>query len=166
MKFFVAVNGGRVELELSREAGVLVARVAEQALRVDLSPVGDGAAYSMLVDGRSYDVTIDPGERGLVVQLGGERVEVAIEDEREHAAHQLAGAQATGRRDVRAVMPGIVVDVRVAAGDKVEEGQTLVILEAMKMQNPILSDGGGTVRAVRTGRGQAVAAGAVLIELE
>lgn len=67
---------------------------------------------------------------------------------------------------VGAPMPGVVVDVKVAVGDEVEEGQTLVVLEAMKMQNPLAAEGPGKVTKVVVAAGEAVAAGALLAEIE
>jgi biotin carboxyl carrier protein len=106
------------------------------------------------------------GERGLVVQLLGRRIEVQVEDERERTAHAVAGAKPAGPRAVCAVMPGIVVEVAVREGDVVADGQTLLVLEAMKMRNPIAADGAGRVKRVLTKAGQAVAGGALLVELE
>jgi biotin carboxyl carrier protein len=63
-------------------------------------------------------------------------------------------------------MPGIVVEVRIAEGDAVEEGQTLVVLEAMKMQNPLAAEAPGKVTRVVCKKGEAVAAGALLLEIE
>ncbi|MCB9919814.1 MAG: acetyl-CoA carboxylase biotin carboxyl carrier protein subunit [Planctomycetes bacterium] len=63
-------------------------------------------------------------------------------------------------------MPGIVVSVDVSVGDEVTEGQTLLIVEAMKMQNPITADGNGTVEAIHVAAGQAVAAGDTLLRLD
>ncbi|MCA8972380.1 MAG: acetyl-CoA carboxylase biotin carboxyl carrier protein subunit [Planctomycetes bacterium] len=63
-------------------------------------------------------------------------------------------------------MPGIVVSVDVSVGDSVTAGQTLLIVEAMKMQNPITADGDGTVEAIQVAPGQAVAAGDTLLRLD
>ena len=63
-------------------------------------------------------------------------------------------------------MPGIVVEVRVAVGDQVVAGQTLAVLEAMKMQNPMQAEADGVVRRVLVEAGQAVAGGALLLEIE
>ena len=66
----------------------------------------------------------------------------------------------------RSQIPGRVVDVRVSAGDLVSAGTTLVVLEAMKMQNEIQAESDARVVAVLCAAGQAVEAGAILIRLE
>jgi pyruvate carboxylase subunit B len=63
-------------------------------------------------------------------------------------------------------MPGLVLRVQVAAGQTVRPGQGVVIVEAMKMENELKSDGGGIVSRVHVEPGQAVEKGAVLIEFE
>jgi propionyl-CoA carboxylase alpha chain len=65
-----------------------------------------------------------------------------------------------------APMPGIVLDVRCAAGDVVDARQTLVVLEAMKMEHHVLAPADGVVAEVRVAKGQHVANGAVLLILE
>jgi len=68
--------------------------------------------------------------------------------------------------DVKAPMGGKVIDVLVKPGDTVEEGEEVVIIEAMKMEMPIVSDDAGTVKAVNCKEGDAVDADAVLVVLE
>jgi pyruvate carboxylase len=63
-------------------------------------------------------------------------------------------------------MPGTVIKVLAAAGDKVEHRQTLLVLEAMKMETPVVSPYDGTVRAVHVSEGDRVAGGTLLVELE
>jgi acetyl-CoA carboxylase biotin carboxyl carrier protein len=63
-------------------------------------------------------------------------------------------------------MGGKVIDVLVKPGDTVEEGEEVVIIEAMKMEMPIVSDDAGTVKAVNCKEGDAVEADAVLVVLE
>jgi biotin carboxyl carrier protein len=100
------------------------------------------------------------------VQVRGERYSVCVEDERERAAAEVAGKKQGGKRELRASMPGIVVDVQAAVGDVVEEGQTMVVLEAMKMQNPLAAEAPGKVVRVLVKAGDAVASGALLVEVE
>jgi biotin carboxyl carrier protein len=63
-------------------------------------------------------------------------------------------------------MPGKVIDLRVAAGDRVMPGQTLVVLEAMKMEHPMSASEPGVVREVRVAVGDQVESGAVLLVVE
>ncbi|MEZ5964354.1 MAG: biotin/lipoyl-containing protein [Planctomycetota bacterium] len=166
MKYFAKVRDRDFEFRFERRGGKLLAHSDGSTWELDLSNIGDGSSFSLLVDGRSHDVLVEPSDGGVVVQTRGERLKVQIEDERERAAHAVVRHKPTGRRTITAVMPGIVVDVLVAVGDQVEDGQTLVVLEAMKMQNPVTADGKARVSALHAKKGAAVASGAVLIELE
>ncbi len=166
MRYFATVGEREFEFAFEAGDGVLLAKVGGKTLTVDVAPTGDGTAFSILVDGRSHDLLVEIGGDGTVqVQTRGERIRVGLVDERERAARAVAAHKPAGPRRLNAVMPGVVVDVRVAPGDTVEAGQTLVVLEAMKMQNPIAAEGPGTVKAVHVKKGQAVANGAVLVEL-
>ena len=82
-------------------------------------------------------------------------------DDPEHAH-----APGRGGSSVAAPMPGTVIRVNVAAGEAVEARQPLVVLEAMKMEMPLLAPRAGTVGAVHVAEGDTVARGAVLVELE
>jgi acetyl/propionyl-CoA carboxylase alpha subunit len=82
----------------------------------------------------------------------------------EGAAHDHAGAG--GERVLTAPMPGTVIRLLVAAGDHVRPRQPLVVLEAMKMETPVVSPYEARVRAVHVGEGDRVAGGALLVELE
>lgn len=166
MKYFTALDGERREFVIERHGDALTARCGGATYALDLALVGDGATFSLLVDGRSYDVVADVNREEVAVQLLGHRFAVHVEDERERAAHAVAGQKQAGKRELRAAMPGIVIEIRATAGDVVAEGSTLVVLEAMKMQNPLAAETAGVVTRVLCKKGEAVAAGALLVELE
>ena len=166
MKYFCKLDGQEREFTFERRGDRLCARSGDREYDVDLALVGDGAAFSLLVDGRSYDVVADVDRETVTIQLLGQRFVVHVEDERERAAHAVAGHKQAGKQELRAAMPGIVIDVKVAVGDRVEAGNTIVVLEAMKMQNPLAADAAGVVTRVLCKKGEAVAAGALLVELE
>ncbi|MCC6671899.1 MAG: acetyl-CoA carboxylase biotin carboxyl carrier protein subunit [Planctomycetes bacterium] len=166
MKYYARHGGVTREYTFERRGDQLVAHVDGKALVVDVSVVGDGGVISLVVDGRSHDVIVDQAQGRSLVQVQGERLLIEVEDERERIAHAVGGHKAKGRRTIAAVMPGIVVDVKVAEGEAVQEGQTLMVLEAMKMQNPIQADGPGRIVKLAVKKGEAVSGGALLLELE
>lgn len=75
-------------------------------------------------------------------------------------------APVAGGNKIDAPMPGTVLDILVSAGDQVQEGQVLVILEAMKMENEIMAPAAGTVAQVVASKGASVNAGDALLVLE
>ncbi|MBK8975204.1 MAG: biotin/lipoyl-binding protein [Planctomycetes bacterium] len=165
MKYFAKFGDIEREFHFDRSGGQLRASCGDRSWNVDLAMVGDGA-FSLIVDGRCYDCLIDREEGHSVVQVRGERMVIDIEDERERAAHALASARTGGRQIIEASMPGIVVDVKVEVGQRVEAGQTVVVLEAMKMQNPLAAEADGIVSSVLCKKGLAVAGGAALVEID
>ena len=166
MRYFTKVGELLREFQFERQGDRLLARSEGKTVEIDLQPVGDGSLYSLIVDGRTFDVFVEHEQGAMVVGVLGERIRVEVEDERERVAHSLHAPGGSGKHEVRASMPGIVVDVKVADGDLVAPGQTLVVLEAMKMQNPLTADAAGRVMKVHAKKGVAVAAGALLVELE
>ena len=166
MKYTTRFDGEEREFVIERHGGRLTARSGDRTFELDMALVGDGATFSLLVDGKSYDVVADVQREDVFLQMLGEQFAVHVEDERERAAHAVAGHKASGKRELRAAMPGIVVDIKVAEGATVEEGQTLVVLEAMKMQNPLVAETAGKVTRLLCKKGEAVAGGALLLEME
>jgi geranyl-CoA carboxylase alpha subunit len=166
VKYTTRFDGEEREFTIERHGDRLTARSGERTFALDMALVGDGATFSLLVDGRSYDVVADVQREEVSLLMLGEKFVVHVEDERERAAHAVAGHKPSGKRELRAAMPGIVVDIKVAEGAAVEEGQTLVVLEAMKMQNPLVAESAGKVTRLLCKKGEAVAGGALLLEME
>jgi biotin carboxyl carrier protein len=166
MKYLTRLGGEEREFVIERHGDALTARCGDTTYALDLKLVGDGTTFSLLVDGRSYDVVADIDREEVAIQMVGQRFVVHVEDERERAAHAVSGPKVGGKRELRASMPGIVNDVKVQVGDVVEEGKTLVVLEAMKMQNPLGAETAGKITRIVCKKGEAVAAGALLLEME
>ena len=103
-----------------------------------------------------------------MLRIDGRRHVVEALDERARAIRDLSGgAQAApGPRVLRAPMPGLVVRVEVVVGDQVDAGQSVVVMEAMKMENELRSPTAGLVTSVRAVAGAAVEKGAILVEFE
>ncbi len=165
MKYYSKIGDREWEFSFERRGGELLAHCGDHSWRLDLSMIGDGSAFSLLVDGQSHDVLVDTAGGVTQVQLGGELLKVEVQDERERTASAVAGHRGSGRQEIRAVMPGVVVDLVCQEGDVVEDGQTLLVLEAMKMQNPITAEAPGRVQKIHARKGEAVAGGALLVEV-
>ena len=118
---------------------------------------------SVLLGGQAYEVQVTPSLDGTVkLQSGPNEFTAGIQDPRAWRGRKLGAIEAEGRQQILAPMPGRVIRVLVSAGDEVEAGQGLVVVEAMKMQNEIRSPKKGKVERVLAREGQNVNAGEVL----
>lgn len=129
-----------------------------------------GGSYSLLIDGKSYEIYAreinkpDSGGFWYEIVVEGQRFEVHVEDEREKAlSGSIKSAHEAGEAIVRAPMPGLVLGIPFEQGTKVERGQTVAILEAMKMENDLASPISGTIKEVKVAKGQTVNQGDALV---
>ena len=129
-----------------------------------------GGRYSLLIAGKSYEVFAHHVNKPDVtgyryeVLVAGQRFEITVEDEREKAlTGSIHGSHESGEALVRAPMPGLVLGLPMDPGSNVERGQTVVILEAMKMENDLASPITGKVKEIRVSKGQTVNQGEVLV---
>ncbi len=166
MKYHVLIDGQHHEVVLEREGAGYRVALHGKSFHVDVGTLSDGHAYSLLVDNRSVDAAVEerPGD-ALDLLVSGRRYSTEVLGEREWLARSISPDREDGERIVRAVMTGIVRDVLVAAGDAVVRGQTLFILEAMKMENEVKAGTDGTVQRVTVVAGQTVTLGDVVVEL-
>lgn len=136
----------------------------------DIVPT-DNNGYHIVKDHVSLKVNIiseSHDGKQVEVEAGGETFHIVIKDQLDQMLDTMGFTSAAVRvvKDVRAPMPGLVLDVDVTEGDELEEGQRILILEAMKMENSIVMHAKGTVKKVNVKKGQAVEKNQVLIELE
>ena len=132
---------------------------------------GAGGRFSLLIAGQSYEIfarrLVKPDEDGsqsYEISFAGQRFEVQVEDEREKTlAGAVKSAHDSGEAKVRAPMPGLVIGVPLEVGSKVERGQTVVVLEAMKMENDLAAPKAGILKEVKVSTGQTVNQGDVLV---
>jgi len=119
--------------------------------------------FSILLNGKSYEVRIAPTPTGaLTLQTAHREFTAEVLDPRAWRGRRHGALEAEGRQQILAPMPGKIVRVLVQAGEKVEAGQGLIVVEAMKMQNEIRSPKSGTVERLLVKEGQPVNAGEVL----
>jgi len=163
VKYFTTVAGRDYEMDVASTGSALSIDLDGTRYTVDLAAVEEGGKYSVLVDRRSYAVTVDGDGKKLSLIISGHAFQAEVEDERERAAAGIAGAGGPSGGALESVMPGIVRQVFVAPGDPVNAGDRLLILEAMKMENEIKAEAAGVVDEVRVEEGNTVDAGTVLM---
>lgn len=166
MKFWVTLDGRDTEVEFHTEGGTLVLELEGKKLEADFQRLPDGEVYSLLVDGRSHEVRVSPAGDRLEVTLRGATMPVEVRHPLERllmSVHSASGAG--GEETVTAPMPGLVVAIKVQPGETVAPGQAVVVVEAMKMQNELVSRGGGMVRDVLVAERASVSAGQPLVRI-
>jgi biotin carboxyl carrier protein len=127
----------------------------------------DHGAVSMLVDGTSYSVEFDEQGDEVQVTVRGQMTRIDVADERRlRLRAATAGFSVEGKQLISAPMPGKVVKVLVKVGDEVKEGQGLVVIEAMKMENELKSPKAGKVVELPAKEGTAVEINAKLVVVE
>jgi pyruvate carboxylase subunit B len=119
---------------------------------------------------RVYRVVVQrrTGRGRYSLWVDGYRFETEALDERTRSIRDLSAANAgpSGPAPILAPMPGLIVRVNVSIGDRVEAGQGIVVMEAMKMENELRATAAGTVRSIEVSPGTAVEKGALLVALE
>jgi biotin carboxyl carrier protein len=120
---------------------------------------------SLLLDGRSYEIRREAAPAGMVVSVGGGRYRAEVADPRSLRTRRVAGSDG-GPQKITAPMPGKVVRILTSEGNEVQEGQGILVIEAMKMQNELKSSRKGVVRKIMVKEGAAANAGDVLAIVE
>ncbi|MBL7994881.1 biotin/lipoyl-binding protein, partial [bacterium] len=152
-------NGDRLKVRIGKET--------VQELDVDFKTVGKGSVHSMLVGSDSFRVIIDKKMSTHKVYTRGHRFEYNVEDERTFLLRSLIGqTQAKAGGEVKAPIPGLVARIVLNEGDTVTQGQGVMILEAMKMENEIKAPVSGTIKKLHVKPGHNVEKGQSLFAIE
>lgn len=168
MRLNAEVGGEKFSVEVRREGGRVFAEVGGRAYEIEARAVGKGE-YLLVRGGRVYECRVEQSERRgspVTVSVGAGEYEVTLTDPKHLRGAGVAHGADAARAQVVAPMPGKVVRVLVEAGQQVEAGQGVVVVEAMKMQNELKSPKGGTVAELRAEPGATVNAGDVLAVIE
>jgi pyruvate carboxylase subunit B len=167
MKYVVQLNDERKTVTLGPEG---VRYDDATPLHAQLSDIEGSPIRMVKIGTQVYRVVVQrrQGRGRYTLWIDGYRFEAEALDERTRAIRDLSAASASpiGPAPVRAPMPGLIVRVNVKAGDTVQAGQGLVVMEAMKMENELRATAAGRVRSVEVTPGTAVEKGALLVALE
>ena len=148
-------------LELSRSADGYRLHLADRVIAFDLKTGADGRAW-LTVDGVSHEVVIATRGDDVFVHFDGEAYQLRYE----HPLKRLAAAgQGSAEDKVLAPMPGSIVSVQIKVGDAVTKGQTLLVMESMKMETTVTAPRDGVIEAVTYDKGQTFDRDALLLSL-
>jgi biotin carboxyl carrier protein len=155
MKYITTVEDKQFLVEIIDDKHI---SVDGKVYEVDFESVSGQPVYSLIVDGRSHESYVAPGDHEWQVLLRGRLYPVTVEDEREKRLRSAAGGGVaeTGEFHLRAPMPGLVVTILVGEGQAIQKGQVLLILESMKMQNELKSPRDGVIGRLRVKAGETV----------
>ncbi len=165
MTFNVIIGDRRHRLELRKREGSWVARLDDHEMAVD-AVLTARDVISVLIGGKAYEVKRERslnGETHMIV--GSARYAVQVEDPRSLRTRRATAAHSHGPQNVTAPMPGKIVRILVSKGQDVEPGESVVVIEAMKMQNVLKSPKKGTVQHIVVTESSNVNAGDVLITI-
>ena len=136
-------------------------------INVDVCEVSDGL-LSVIVDGKSYDVYVENKDRGeytLTIRDQLRSVKVLSRRDLLLARYGVVDTLQSREKEIRAPMPGLVLNVYVSEGDVIDAGVSLLVLEAMKMENEVRAASSGSVARVHVRAGDAVGKNDLLIEI-
>jgi acetyl/propionyl-CoA carboxylase alpha subunit len=167
VKYVVQLNDERKTVSLEADG---VHYESESAEHAEVSDIEGSPVRMVKLGAQVYRVVVQKlqGRGRYTLWVDGYRFEAEALDERTRSIRDLSAASAgpSGPAPILAPMPGLIVRVNVTTGDKVEAGQGIVVMEAMKMENELRATAPGTVKSVEVSAGTAVEKGALLVALE
>lgn len=143
-------------------------KVNGEIISMDNIKIGENA-YHMLVDNQSLTMEIvswNPYTKKLLVKLNDQLAELTVSNEQDLLLEKMGFKQTKVNlsTEIKAPMPGLILDIPTNEGDTVEKGDVLIVLEAMKMENSIKSSQAGTIKKILVHIGQGVEKNQVMIQ--
>lgn len=159
MKYITIIKGNQYEVEIESDGTI---KVNGQPRHVDFLPL-DESLFSVITDERSLEVVVEEQKNRYDVLMQGQLYEAQVWDERALLLAQRKGGLGGDSGDLHSPMPGLIVLVSVEVGQEVKQGQTVIILESMKMQNELKAPADGIVHTIHVQPGQTVEKDAPLL---
>lgn len=155
------------QVELSSNG---TAKVGDVLFKADVLALGEGH-YHFLLDHKSYNVeliSLEKETKTMQIKVNGTAFSMELKDRFDTLLEKMGLGASTKAKisELKAPMPGLVIDIRVAVGQQIQKGDPLLLLEAMKMENIIKSPVDAVIKKIVYKKGDAVEKGAVLIGFE
>ncbi len=163
MKYITTINGKRFEIDVDKDGRVLV---NGEPREIDFRAL-DVSLFSMIIQDKSYELVIEERDNSVQISMHGRVLTGEVLDERAQLllTRKAGSTGGSGEVSIKSPMPGLIVAILVSEGDTIKQGQTVVILESMKMQNELRAPREGTVQRISVQPGQTVEQGKLLITI-
>lgn len=163
MKYITTINDRKFEIEIQSDGSVWV---NGQRREVDFLALTD-SLYSVIMQSTSHEVVVEERDGTYEVLMGGRLYTGTVTDERTQLMKSRRGGLEadSGEISIKAPMPGLIVAIPISEGQNVTAGQTLIILESMKMQNELKAPRDGIVQRISVQQGETVEQKRVLITM-
>jgi biotin carboxyl carrier protein len=163
VKYITTINDKQFEVEITNDGRLFVNGDPRE---YDFLPLGE-SLYSVIMEHKSYEAVVEERNGSYEVLMRGQLFSGSVLDERSQlmAARRGVGVADSGEISIRAPMPGLIVAVPVTEGQAIKAGETVVILESMKMQNELKAPRDGIVQRIGVEPGQSVEQRKILITI-
>ncbi len=168
MKLHAEIGGDKREIEIRQEDGRVFADLDGQEYDLEVSEPEPGV-YLFKHEGRVYEASVSRSKSTTEtthVRIGTVEFDIRLTDPKRLRSAASGTEHADGIAEIRTAMPGKVVRVLLQPGSEVDAGASVLVVEAMKMQNELKAPKAGTIKEIRVKEGAAVSAGDVLATIE
>ena len=164
MSYIVKIDGNEYKLNIKRENNYYKIFLNKKEIHAEIFPGDNFSRLTLIIDNKSYDIVFDSDNR---ISVNEEEYTTEVFDEQIQKLIK-AGPEAVYKKEftLTSPMPGLIIEVEVKEGESVKAGYSLLIIEAMKMQNEMTSSKDGVVRKIFCKKGQTVNSGDTLITIE
>lgn len=165
----ITINGKEtVKTELNFNNNKVSGTLNGKAVEADILNTGN-QEYHLLLNNKSYNILVvksDTTEKKLVVKVNGKKYTLDVKDKYDELLHNLGLDNIATKKinDIKAPMPGMVLNILVSEGQQVKKGDSLLVLEAMKMENVLKSPTDGVIKKIVATKGNAVEKNQLLIQ--
>ena len=168
IKYAVAVDGREIEVEIHMDSGQSYALINEMKVLVDLKLEPETGLFSFSQGDKQRLLSIKPNNTGNEIYWRGRSIHTQVDPQyiKDLRRHIKSSSSNAADGIVKSHMPGLIVKIEVAPGQRIEEGDGLLIIEAMKMENEIRAPISGVVASLTVSEGEEVAGGATLCILK